>query len=309
MKQYNLLCILLLCSIGGISQRIDAPLDTTTLQGIEIKAIRANESSPIAKTNLGKKEIQKNNIGQDLPFILDQTPSVQVNSDAGNGIGYTGIRVRGVDATRINVTINGIPYNDAESQGTYFVDLPDITASSGSIQIQRGIGSSTNGAGAFGGSIHINTNEINYKPSVQFNNNSGSFQSFRNTLQYNSGLLKNHFVFTGRISQVSSNGYIDRATTRLGAVYAGMAWVHQKTALQLNVFSGKEKTYAAWFGINQATLDSNRRYNPAGTEKPGEPYDNETDNYTQSHVQFLWNQQINQRWKSSIVSPVQRCCD
>jgi len=293
--------MILLCSLWATSQRMDVSLDTTTLQGIEIKAIRANESSPIAKTNLSKKEIQKNNIGQDLPFLLDQTPSVQVNSDAGNGIGYTGIRIRGIDATRVNVTINGIPYNDAESQGTYFVDLPDIAASSGSIQIQRGIGSSTNGAGAFGGSIHINTNEINPKPSIQFNNNSGSFQSFRNTLQYNSGLLNNHFVFTGRISQVSSNGYVDRATTRLGAVYAGMAWIHRKTALQLNVFSGKEKTYAAWFGINQATLDSNRRYNPAGTEKPGDPYDNETDNYTQSHVQLFWNQQINPHWKSSIA--------
>lgn len=301
MKQRILVSILFLLSTKGISQQVQQQLDTVTLQGIEIKAIRAGELAPIAKTNLGKKEIQKNNIGQDLPFILEQTPSVQVNADAGNGIGYTGLRIRGVDATRINVTINGIPYNDAESQGTYFVDLPDIAASSGSIQIQRGIGSSTNGAGAFGGSIHINTNEMDTKKSIQFNNNTGSFQSLRNTLQYNSGLIKNQWMFTGRISQISSNGYVDRAVTRLGAVYTGMAWIHKKTALQLNVFSGKEKTYAAWFGINQATLDSNRRYNPAGTEKPGDPYDNETDNYIQSHVQFFWNQKINTQWKSSMA--------
>ncbi len=275
--------------------------DTIILQSIEINALRATDNTPIAKTNLLKKDIEGNNIGQDLPFILNQTPSVQVNSDAGNGIGYTGLRIRGTDASRINVTLNGIPYNDAESQGAYFVDLPDIATSSSSIQIQRGVGSSTNGSGAFGGSININTNDIDPKKYIQFNNNSGSYNSFRNSLQLNSGLLKKHIVFNARISNINSDGYIDRASTQLHSFYTSIAWMNELNSFKLNVFSGKEKTYAAWFGINQATLDSNRQYNPAGTEKEGDPYSNETDNYTQTHYQFFFNRKLKEHWKSSIA--------
>ena len=275
--------------------------DTSFLQSIEIFALRASDQSPLAKTNLYKKSIEKNNIGQDLPFILNQTPSVQVNSDAGNGIGYTGIRIRGTDATRINVTLNDIPYNDAESQGVYFVNLPDIATSASSVQIQRGVGTSTNGAGAFGGSININTNEIVTKPFLQFDNNSGSFQSFRNTLQLNSGLLKNKFILSGRLSQISSNGYIERAKSNLRSFFSSAVWVKNNKSLRLNVFSGKEKTYAAWFGIDEKMLNENRRYNPAGTEKAGEPYDNETDNYLQTHYQLFYNNKINPNWKSNIA--------
>ncbi len=275
--------------------------DTTLLKPIEINAVRATENSPVAKTFLNKKEIEKNNVGYDLPFIINQTPSVQVNSDAGNGIGYTGIRIRGTDASRINITLNGIPYNDAESQGTFLVNLPDFVSSANSIQIQRGVGTSTNGAGAFGGSININTNEIEPSKYLSFNNSFGSYNSLKNTLIGNSGLLHHHFILTGRLSNISSNGYIDRSESKLQSYYTSAVYVDNQQSLRLNVFSGKEKTHAAWFGINQITLDTNRTYNPAGTEKPGSPYDNETDNYTQTHYQLFYNRKISNNIKYNIA--------
>src|ERR1041385_3217258 len=189
------------------------------LEPIEVKAIRAGENSPFTKTNIFKKEIEKVNLGQDLPFILNQTPSVVINSDAGNGVGYTGIRIRGTDAARINVTLNGVPFNDAESQGTYFVDLPDFSSSVGSIQIQRGVGTSSNGAGAFGASINISTNEVNLQPSAEFNNSYGSFNTWKNTIKVGSGLIGGHFTTDFRLSKISSDGYIDRAKSDLRSYY------------------------------------------------------------------------------------------
>jgi len=274
--------------------------DTSLLQPVEINAVRATDKTPVAKTDLSKKDIEKNNYGQDLPFILNQTPSVIINSDAGNGIGYTGIRIRGTDASRINVTINGIPYNDAESQGTYFVDLPDIASSTGSIQVQRGVGTSTNGAGSFGGSINLGTNDIRQK-GIEVNNSVGSYHSFKNTLVLNSGIMAKHFSLDGRLSNIQSDGYIDRAKTHLGSFYASAAYIDSKNSLRLNIFSGKEKTYQAWNGIDEATLAINRRYNSAGTEKPGEPYNNETDNYTQTHYQLFYNRKINHSWKGNMA--------
>ena len=285
----------------GNAQNKISITDTTYLQPVELNAVRASDKMPVAKTNLSKKEIAKNNIGQDLPFILNQTPSVVVNSDAGTGIGYTGIRLRGTDASRINVTLNGIPYNDAESQGTYFVDLPDIASSAGSIQIQRGVGTSTNGAGAFGGSINISTNDIITKRSLEFNNSIGSYNSFKNTLLFNSGILGKHFTFDGRLSSIRSNGYIDRASSNLKSFYTSTAYVDSKNSLRLNIFSGKEKTYQAWYGIDSATLTTNRRYNSAGTEKQGKPYGNETDNYTQTHYQLFYNHKFNPYWKGNAA--------
>ncbi len=275
--------------------------DTTLLQPVEINSVRATENSPIAKTSLNKKEIEKNNVGYDLPFILNQTPSVQVSSDAGNGIGYTGIRIRGTDASRINITLNGIPYNDAESQGTFLVNLPDFASSANSIQIQRGVGTSTNGAGAFGGSININTNDIDTKKYLTVNHSYGSYHSMKNTLIGNSGLLNHHFILTGRLSNISSNGYIDRSQSKLQSFFTSAVYVDHLQSLRLNIFSGKEKTHAAWFGINQATLDTNRTYNPAGTEKPGFPYENETDNYTQTHYQLFYNRKINNQIKYNVT--------
>lgn len=302
MKLILLLSISLIYACGvSYAQNTSRFNDTFYMKPVEINAVRASDKTPIAKTNLDRKEIAAKNIGQDLPFILNQTPSVVVNADAGNGIGYTGIRIRGTDASRINITLNGIPYNDAESQGTFLVNIPDIASSAGSIQVQRGVGTSTNGAGAFGGSINLSTNEVITKPGLELNSTAGSFHSFKNTLIFNSGIFKKKFSFDGRLSSIRSNGYIDRATTRLQSFYTSAAYVTDKNSLRLNIFSGKEKTYQAWYGIDENTLKTNRTFNSAGTEKAGEPYANETDNYTQTHYQLFYNQQLNKWWKGNVA--------
>ena len=293
-----LLCVFVLTATAQTGKKFN---DTAYLQPIEVLAIRAAEKAPFAKTNLTQKEIEKNNLGQDLPFLLNQTPSVVSNSDAGNGVGYTGIHIRGTDATRINVTLNGIPYNDAESQGTYYVDLPDFSSSLNSIQIQRGVGTSSNGAGAFGGTINLATNELNQQFYAESNNSFGSYNTLKNTIKFGTGLLGNHFTIDGRLSRISSDGYVDRAKTNLRSFYLSTAWTDQNNSFRLNIFSGKEKTYQAWYGIPESDLANNRRYNAAGTEKPGTPYDNETDNYTQTHFQFFFNHQFNPYWKANAA--------
>lgn len=295
----KLVLLLAICAMSNIlySQEKKKFNDTTFMQPVEVLSVRAGDKAPFAKTNLTKKDIEKNNLGQDLPFLLNQTPSVIVNSDAGNGVGYTGIRIRGSDASRINVTLNGIPYNDAESQGTFFVDLPDFSSSVNSIQVQRGVGTSSNGAGAFGASINLSTNTINKELYVAANNAYGSFNTLKNTLQFGSGIIGNHFTIDGRLSRISSDGYIDRATTSLQSFYFSTAYVDSLTSLRLNIFSGKEKTYQAWNGVPESFLSGNRKYNSAGMEQPGNPYENETDNYTQTHYQLFFNRQLNKSWK------------
>jgi iron complex outermembrane recepter protein len=188
MKQWTTCCVLLCCTLAQ-AQKNQPPSfnDTASLQAIEVLAIRAAAKDPFAKTNISKKEIEQQNLGQDIPFLLNQTPSVVVNSDAGNGVGYTGIRIRGTDATRINFTLNGIPYNDAESQGTFFVNLPDFASSLSSLQIQRGVGTSTNGTGAFGATVNMATNEVNEKFYAEINNSAGSFNTWKNTFKVGSG--------------------------------------------------------------------------------------------------------------------------
>lgn len=259
------------------------------LEPVEVIAIRASENAPFAKTTITSAAIKSSNLGQDLPFILNQTPSVVINSDAGNGVGYTGIRIRGSDATRINMTINGIPYNDAESQGLFFVNLPDLASSVSDIQIQRGIGTSSNGAGAFGASMNFSTNEVNLDAYGELNNSAGSFNTWKNTIKAGSGLINGHFTVDARLSKISSDGFIDRATTDLSSFYVSGAYITDNTSIRVNVLSGKEKTYQAWNGIPEADLHNNRRANYSGTEKPGEPYDNETDNYQQDHYQLFFN--------------------
>src|ERR1044072_9038755 len=193
-----------------------SPIDITLkrlnlfLQPVEIKATRADDKEPFTKKNLSKKDIEKLNLGQDLPFVLNQTPSVIVNSDAGNGVGYTGIRIRGSDATRTNVTLNGIPFNRSESQGTFFVNLPDFTSSVNSIQVQRGVGTSSNGASAFGATINLSTNETNTTPYAEINNTYGSFNTWKHTVKAGSGLINDHFTLDARISKVSSDCFIER---------------------------------------------------------------------------------------------------
>lgn len=264
------------------------------LTPVEVRALRAGENAPFTKTNISKEEIQKINLGQDIPFLLNQTPSVVINSDAGNGVGYTGIRIRGTDATRINMTINGIPYNDAESQGLFFVNLPDFSSSVNSVQIQRGLGTSSNGAGAFGASINFSTNEINKTPYAEFNNSYGSFNTWKNTIKTGTGLLADHFTVDTRFSKINSDGFVDRAASDLKSLYFSTAYINKKSTLRFNLFTGNEKTYQAWYGISETDLiNNNRRVNYAGTEKPGEPYNNETDNYKQTHYQLFFDTKFN----------------
>ena len=266
------------------------------LQPLEVRALRASDKAPFAKSTLSSEQIAKTNLGQDIPFLLNQLPSVVVNSDAGNGVGYTAIRIRGSDATRINVTLNGIPYNDAESMGTYFVDLPDFSSSVNSIQVQRGVGTSTNGSGAFGASINLSTNEFHEKAYAESNNSYGSFHTWKNNLKVGTGLIDGHFTVDARLNRINSDGYIDRATCDLKSFYFSTAYLNKRSSLRLNVFSGKEKTYQAWYGVPEDQLATNRTMNPAGTEKPGTPYDNQTDNYTQTHYQLFFNHAFNARW-------------
>ena len=266
------------------------------MQAVEVKATRAGDKAPFTKTNIGKKEIEKLNLGQDLPFLLNQTPSVVINSDAGNGVGYTGIRIRGTDATRINMTINGIPYNDAESQGLFFVNLPDFASSVNNIQIQRGVGTSSNGAGAFGATINFSTNEVNTQPYAEINNSVGSFNTWKHTVKAGSGLLNNHFTIDARLSKIRSDGFIDRASSNLQSAYLSAAYLAPKTAIRFNFISGKERTYQAWNGIPESKLITDRKFNSAGTERPGSPYENETDNYQQDHYQFFVNQELTSQW-------------
>jgi iron complex outermembrane receptor protein len=299
----KIITALLLCATVCVAhtQSLKKFNDTAYLQPVEVLAIRASDKAPFAKTNISQKEIEKTNLGQDLPFLLNQTPSVVINSDAGNGVGYTGIRIRGTDATRINVTLNGIPYNDAESQGTYFVDLPDIASSANSIQVQRGVGTSTNGAGAFGGTINLSTNEINKKFYTELNNSYGSYNTWKNTFKFGSGIIGNHFTIDGRLSKISSDGYIDRAKSDLKSFFVSTAYVSEKNSLRLNIFSGKEKTYQAWNGVPESELKNNRTYNSLGTDQPGKPYDNQTDNYLQTHYQLFYNHQFNAFWKGNAA--------
>ncbi len=286
------------------NQQIDFQLDDENLflKPLEIQSVRASDRAPFTITNIKTSSLAQKNLGQDLPFLLNQLPSVTITSDAGNGIGYTGIRIRGTDATRINVTLNGIPYNDAESQGTYFVDIPDIFSSAGSIQVQRGIGTSTNGGGAFGATINLFTNDFIDSAYGEISNTYGSFNTWRNSIKAGTGLLNNHFTADLRLSRISSDGFIDRATSNLQSLYFSTAYINDKTSLRFNFISGKEKTYQAWYGVPQDLLKTDPTYNPAGMEKPGDPYNNQTDNYQQDHYQLFYNQKINSRTDFNIAT-------
>lgn len=329
--------VLQVSSIGYKIMNMDVTVDGSTiievaleptslfLQPVEVMAIRAGDRMPFAKTNLTKQAIEKMNTGVDLPFLLNQTPSVVVNSDAGNGIGYTGIRVRGTDATRINMTLNGIPYNDAESQGLFFVNLPDFASSVNSIQLQRGVGTSSNGAGAFGATLNLSTNEFHEKAYAEVNNGFGSFNSWRHTVKAGTGLLNNHFTIDARLSFINSDGFIDRAATDLRSFYLSSAYLSKKSSLRFNVFSGKEITYQAWNGIPEAKLkgdaatlethywnnvgllyktreDSINLFNPANNRTYNAfLYNNQTDNYQQDHYQLFFNHELNKSWNMNTA--------
>ncbi|MEY4050595.1 MAG: hypothetical protein RL262_1429 [Bacteroidota bacterium] len=290
----------------SIQKKIDSlRLQTDSIRNLpplEVRSVRASENSPFAISNLNKSSIQQLNYGQDLPFVLQNTPSVVVNSDAGTGVGYTGIRIRGTDGTRINVTLNGIPYNDAESMITYFVDVPDFSSSINSVQIQRGVGTSTNGAGAFGATINLATNNYNPEKYLSLQSSAGSFNTLKNTLQLGTGLLNNHFTIDGRLSNISSDGYMDRASSKLKSFYLSSTYWGDNSSFRLNVFSGWEKTYQAWYGVPEELLSTQRTYNPAGMEKSDTPYNNQTDNYNQTHYQLFYNKKINSKleWNTAV---------
>ena len=257
----------------------------TTLDEFEVTTTRVGEKSPVAHENISNQDIEANNHGVDLPILLDQATSIVTTSDAGAGVGYTGIRIRGTDATRVNVTVNGIPFNDAESQGVYWVNMPDISSSTDDIQIQRGIGASTTGASAFGASVNLSTlSTVNaVKPYGEISNSYGSFNTLKNTIKLGTGLIDGKWNFEGRLSRLSSDGFIDRASSDLNSYYLSGSYLGEKTSIQAVAFSGHEVTYQAWYGIPLSLLnnnsDSSQTYNPYD-------YDNEVDNYQQSHYQL-----------------------
>jgi iron complex outermembrane receptor protein len=253
-----------------------------------VSATRVSEKTPAAFTDVSKKQIEEQNLGQDIPFLLQTTPSLVVNSDAGGGVGYTGMRIRGTDATRINVTVNGIPLNDAESHGVWWVNMPDLASSLESIQIQRGAGTSTNGAGAFGASINLLTNTLNDKAYGEINNSFGSFNTMKNTIKFGTGLINKHFSIDGRLSSLQSDGYIDRASSDLKSYYLSGQYVDEKNSLKLITFAGHEKTYQAWGGVPKDSLKTNRTFNPY-------TYKNEVDDYQQTHYQLHFNRFVNDK--------------
>ncbi|MEP2058298.1 MAG: TonB-dependent receptor [Maribacter litoralis] len=275
------------------------------LDEVFVSAIRVTKQSPVTFTNLTKEEIKPRNLGQDIPVLMNFLPSVVTTSDAGAGVGYTGIRVRGSDATRVNVTINGIPYNDAESQGTFWVNMPDFASSTESLQLQRGVGTSTNGAGAFGASLNLLTDGFSQDAYGQISTSIGSYNTLRNNLKFSTGLLNDHVEISGRLSQINSDGYIDRARTDLESYFLQAAYKDDNTLVKALIFGGHEITYQAWYGIDGETLESDRTFNPSGiyTDLNGNTqfYDNEVDNYKQDHAQLLWNEQISEFWSTNIA--------
>ncbi|CAN5888166.1 TonB-dependent receptor [soil metagenome] len=263
-----------------------------------VRATRATERTGTTYTNVSRQEIEDRNFGQDIPFLLNQTPSVVVDSDAGTGIGYTGIRIRGSDITRINVTVNGIPVNDAESHGAFFVNMPDLASSIQDIQVQRGVGTSTNGAAAFGASINVRTLDLIPKPYAETNHSFGSYNTLRNNVMVGTGLINGKFSVDARLSRINSDGYIDRAFANLKSYYLSAGYYGQSGMLKFVTFSGQERTYQAWNGVPEEKLATDRTYNSAGTDggKRQDPYDNETDNYQQDHYQLHYAKQFGEAW-------------
>ena len=295
MKNLFLFLTLLVLSVSVNAQQ-EKQQDTTKTQQLDevlVKAVRVDADSPITHSNVSKAEIQKRNLGQDVPILLNYLPSVVTTSDAGAGIGYTGIRVRGTDATRVNVTINGIPYNDPESQGTFWVNLGDIASSTESIQLQRGVGTSTNGSEAFGASLNLLTDVFSEEAYAEISNSFGSYNTRKHTVKLSTGLLNDHFEFSGRLSKIDSDGYIDRAFTDLKSYFLQGIYKDENTLIKALTFGNVERTYQAWYGLTKEELEEDRRQNPY-------TYDNETDNYWQDHYQLHWNQRYNNNWSTNL---------
>ena len=314
---FTLLFFMSICSVYGQEKKQDST-KVEQLDEVLVKAVRVNAKSPITHSNVTKKELAKRNLGQDIPMLLNFLPSVVTTTDAGAGVGYTGIRVRGVSSQSTNVTINGIPYNDAESLGTFWVNLGDFASSVESLQLQRGVGTSTNGSGAFGASINVLTDAVSKNASGEISNSFGSYNTRKHTLKFSTGLMNNHIEIAGRLSNIASDGYIDRASSDLKSYFLQGSYVDDNTLIKAVLFGGKEVTYQAWYGTPLARINgdeagveafiednylseaeaenlrnSDRRYNYY-------TYDNEVDNYNQDHYQLHWNQRYNNNWSTTL---------
>lgn len=297
-------CLTAITTTLQAQQENDTLVKPEILDEVLIKSVRVDADSPITHSNVNKEELEKRNLGQDIPILLNYLPSVVSTSDAGAGVGYTYIRVRGSDASRVNVTLNGIPFNDSESQGSFWVNLPDFASSIENLQLQRGVGSSTNGSGAFGASLNLLTDAVTKKASAEISNSFGSFNTRRHNLKFGSGLLQNKIEIAGRLSTIASDGYIDRASSDLKSYFLQGSYVGDNTLIKAITFGGHEVTYQSWFGIDAETLEEDRTFNPAGmyTDANGNIkfYDNEVDDYKQDHYQLHWNQRWNNFWSTNL---------
>ncbi|WP_205677826.1 TonB-dependent receptor [Brumimicrobium salinarum] len=298
------------------NQEIDFKLSSTFFmqEGIDVKAVRADKKTPTTYTNIDAEEIEKQNYGQDLPYLLQSMPSTVVTSDGGSGVGYTGFRIRGVDPTRTNVTVDGIPLNDAESQGVFWVNMPDFSSSVESMQVQRGVGTSSNGGSAFGASINIATNKLEQKPYAVIDNSGGSFNTLRNSVNIGTGLINDKFTVDGRLSRIVSDGYLNRASSDLKSYFLSGAYHGDKSTIRLNISSGLQKTYQAWEGTPESRINNDEqgmidyaarnglsneeldRLLSAGRTYNAYTYENETDNYQQDHYQLHYAYQFNRKW-------------
>ena len=309
--------LLAICSAYGQEKQQDST-KVEKLDEVLVKAVRVDAKSPITHSNVTKEDLAKRNLGQDIPVLLNFLPSVVTTTDAGAGVGYTGIRVRGVSSQSTNVTINGIPYNDAESLGTFWVNLGDFASSVESLQLQRGVGTSTNGSGAFGASINVLTDAFSKDASGEISNSFGSYNTRKHTLKFSTGLMNDHFEIAGRLSNIASDGYIDRASSDLKSYFLQGSYVDDNTLIKAITFGGEEVTYQAWYGTPLARItgdeagieayisenylseaeaenlrNSDRRYNYY-------TYDNEVDNYGQDHYQLHWNQRYSNQWSTTL---------
>ena len=268
--------------------------NATVLEEVLVSAVRVNTDVPVTFSNLSKKEIAKRNLGQDIPILMNYLPNVVSSSDAGAGFGYTQMSVRGSNGERINVTINGIPYNDAESQGTFWVNLGDFASSTESLQLQRGVGTSTNGSGAFGASLNILTDAVSEEASAEIANSFGSFNTRKHTVKFSTGKINDHIEIAGRLSNIYSDGYVDRSFADIKSYYLQASYTDENTLIKAITFGGKEQTYQSWFGLTADQLAADRRQNPY-------TYDNETDNYEQNHYQLHWNEKLNKNWSTTLA--------
>lgn len=284
------------CCKNKAGERIDT-LKARQLQEVQVISTRASKKAPLAFTNVSKNDIQAVNYGKDIPYLLALTPSITLTSDAGNGIGYTTLRVRGTDPSRVNITANGIPMNDAESSSLFWVNFSDFASSTQSIQIQRGVGTSTNGAGAFGATVNMLTDNIGAKPYVGLDVSGGSYYSHKETVRFSTGLINGHWGLQGRLSNIGSKGYLDRASAKLNSYFLQAGYFSDNTMVKFITFNGQEETYHAWNYTSKYEQSLyGRRYNSCGeyTDVNGNRayYDNQTDNYHSQNYQLIWNQRL-----------------